>query len=195
MLDTTLPNQMSQLEVDSRLVERCLGSEPAAWSELYQRFHQQVQQAIRSVLGSMSRDASLVDEIGARVWYALVRNECQLLRRFDVSKGCQLSTFLGIIAKHEAKQLLRSESRRRNREHVASRPDVCLDQSGRELNTSAEEEFLEILTPSEKKFYNDFLVSDPSAVPTQEYSQTNVWQLTHRVKAKLTAYLFDSEIR
>lgn len=195
MLETALSEQVPQLEVDLHLVSRCIKGDAAAWSELYQRFHQHIQHSIRSVLGSMARDTSLVDEIGARIWYALVRNDCQLLGRFDVSRGCQLSTFLGVIAKHEAKQLLRSESRRRNREHVASRPDLCLDQSGREINTALEEEFLAILTPSERKFYSDILVSDPNAVPAQEYSQSNAWQLTHRVKAKLTAYLFDSEIR
>jgi RNA polymerase sigma-70 factor (ECF subfamily) len=186
--------QLSQVESDRQLVERCLSRDPAAWSQLYQQFHDRLLASIRPVLGAMAQDLSLIDEIGARVWYALVRNDFELLARFDVARGCQLSTFLGIIAKREAKQLLRSERRRRGRELSASRPDRCQDQTSRGLDPAAEQEFLDILTPSERMFYADVLVAVPGSVPAKGYSQSNAWQLTHRVREKLTSYLSSSTV-
>lgn len=179
-----------QIEADRRLVERCLSRDPQAWAQLYDDFHDRLLASVRPVLGVMAHDMSLIDEIGARVWYALVRNDFELLSRFDTSKGCQLSTFLGIIAKREAKQLLRSERRRRNREHTASRRDVSTDTPGFELDAATEEEFLETLTPSERMFYADVLIALPGSVPAKDYSQSNAWQLTHRVKEKLSDFLF-----
>jgi DNA-directed RNA polymerase specialized sigma24 family protein len=176
------------------LVEKCLVGDSAAWSQLYQQFHDRLLASIRPILGSLASDATLVDEIGARVWYALVKNDFELLGRFDAARGCQLSTFLGIIAKREAKQLLRSERRRRTREYGASRPDLCSGSSG-DLDAAAEQEFLATLTPSERTFYSEVLVGSPAGAANRGYSQSNVWQLTHRVREKLAQFLFEGDCR
>jgi DNA-directed RNA polymerase specialized sigma24 family protein len=123
-----------------------------------------------------------------------VKSDFELLARFDASLGCQLSTFLGIIAKREAKQLLRSERRRRVREQGASRPDVSSADVRSDLNAAAEQEFLATLTPSERLFYTEFLLGSPEIAGAKDYSPSNVWQLTHRVKKKLNAFLFGRDM-
>lgn len=179
----------AQVDADCRLVERCLSGDSGAWSELYHSFHHRLLASIRPVLGPMANDGSLIDEIGARVWYLLVRNDFELLARFDVNRGCQLSTFLGIIAKREAKQLLRSEQRRRIREHGASRPDRQHQDSELALNVAIEEEFKQSLTSSERAFYDGVLTGSPEDGQPQDYSPSNAWQLTHRVREKLAGFL------
>ena len=67
--------------------------------------------SIRAFLGRYAGDPSLVDEIGARVWYALVKNDFALLARFDVRRGCRLQSFVCLLAKAEARLVMRSERR------------------------------------------------------------------------------------
>jgi DNA-directed RNA polymerase specialized sigma24 family protein len=180
----------SGLEADVRLVARCKRGEPVAWSEIYQSFHDRLQASIRPILGPMANDASLVDEIAARVWYALIRNDFELLGRFDPTRGCRLSTFLGVIAKHEARQLLRSERRRRTREQGASKVEATSPLAAREQEIASDEEFLATLTPSERAFYVEVVLAPADAIPAREYSKANAWQLTHRVREKLEDFLF-----
>ena len=45
----------------------------------------------------------------------------KLLGKFDVARGCRLSTFLSVLAKNETRVLLRSERRRRWRRAGAPR--------------------------------------------------------------------------
>lgn len=174
---------------DRELVEDCLAQKPTAWSRAYQLCHQPLLVAIRLFLGEAAADANLVDEIAARVWYALVRNEGELLSRFDVARGCRLTTFLSILAKSEARQYLRAESRRRVRERTASRPEV--EAHSRCLSTpfASEEDFLRTLTSSERDYYKNVLISSSDAELGREYSRHNGWQLRHRVKKKLDQFL------
>jgi DNA-directed RNA polymerase specialized sigma24 family protein len=185
---------ISGLEADVRLVARCKRGEPVAWSEIYQSFHDRLQASIRPILGPMANDASLVDEIAARVWYALIRNDFELLGRFDPARGCRLSTFLGVIAKHEARQLLRSERRRRSREQGASKIEATSTLAVRELELASDEEFLATLTPSERAFYVEVLLAPEGAIPAKEYTKANAWQLTHRVKEKMAEFLFGGDV-
>ena len=179
-----------QVLADRRLVDSCLAGEPGAWSLLYRRFHDTLVASIRSFLGRSASDSSLVDEIAARVWYALVRNDFELLSRFDVSRGCRLSTFLSVLAKTEARLLLRSERRRRVREQAVSRNESALKNDGAATETLSEEEFMATLSPAERAFYEDVLKAtavDPQSA--SRYSQQNTWQLRHRVRKKLERFL------
>ena len=183
-------SELSALDLDLQLVQRCMRGDASAWSEIYRAFHDRLLASVRPLLGPLASDASLVDEIGARVWYSLVRNDFELLGRFDASRGCRLSTYLGVIAKHEARQLLRSERRRRSREQGASKVEATSSLAARELAMASDEEFLATLTPSERAFYVEVLLAPADAIPAKEYTKANAWQLTHRVKEKLADYLF-----
>ncbi len=186
------PRITAAVRDDRQLVEDCLTQEPAAWTRLYQACHDPLLAAIRSFLHNAVTDANLVDEIAARVWYAVVRNDGEMLSRFDVARGCRLTTFLSVLAKNEARQYFRTERRRRSREEVASR---------REVETpnpfffayASEKEFLGTLTPGERAYYETVLISLPHDQATEQYSTENAWQLRHRVRKKLDQFLESGE--
>src|SRR5208282_5373118 len=98
------------------LAERCLSGEVAAWEEFYGRFHGPLCAAISGMLGPGGADLSRVDEIAARVWYALVRNDGELLNRFDPARHARLGAFLRGLARIEVMQYFRAEYRRRSQE-------------------------------------------------------------------------------
>jgi DNA-directed RNA polymerase specialized sigma24 family protein len=178
-----------RLEGDQLLVSAALTADPAAWSALYARFHNRLLAAIRAILGRHDADSHLVEEIAARVWYALIKDDFALLSRFDVNRGCRFSTILSLLAKNETKMFFRSEQRRRNRERVSSKNvDYVTDF---EYNIESDEEFLSTLTRAELTFYKDVLIGFAADNGEADYSPANVWQLTRRVKKKLQAFLGD----
>ncbi len=85
---------VSDPQADQRLAKRCVKGEVLAWEELYGRFHDPLCTAIRGMLGSGGADLSRIDEIAARVWYALVRDDGELLNRFDPARHTRLTGFL-----------------------------------------------------------------------------------------------------
>lgn len=179
--------------MDRDLVDRCLSGETAAWSELYRTCHPKLLAAIRLLLGSLGQDFSLVDEIAARVWYALVKDGSSLLSRYDDSRGCRLTTFVSSIAKREIKQLLRSERRRLSRERKASRSEVQAEPPLSALTADFQEQFLDKLTRSERTYFDCVLVPSAGGDEPSAYSADNRWQLQHRVRKKLEAFLTDAE--
>lgn len=178
---------------DRRLVDRCLAGETAAWSELYQVCHPKLMSAVRTLLGSAGQDFSLVEEVAARVWYGLVKDGGALLSRFDDGRGCRLTTFVSSIAKREIKQLLRSERRRLSRERKASRSEIQADPPLTALAADFQEQFLDKLTRSERTYFDCVLVASAPADEDRAYSPDNRWQLQHRVRKKLEAFLTDAE--
>lgn len=172
------------MDEDRRLVDRCLAGEADAWDELYHSFHGGLVATVRLLLGPAEWDINLVDEIVARIWYALVNRDGELLDRFDTSRGCRLSTYLAQLARSEISSFFRSERRRRNRERIASRTghEAAEDQMAAEF-----EEFFATLTPREKEFCAAILLGhDPNAAET--FSATNAWKLQSRIRSKLRSH-------
>ncbi len=179
-------NQISKLvRQDRELVEECLTGEPGAWSRMYGRFQGTLLASIRAFLGKAAQDFHLIDEISARVWYALVRNDFELLAKFDAARNCRFSTFLSVLAKTETRLLLRSERRRKLRELVASRPEVETPEDS--LLTDGE--FVATLSPAERMFFTEVLLSQYAPEAEAKYTQENLWQLRHRVRRKLEQFL------
>ena len=140
--------------------------------------------------GRKDSDANLVEEIAARVWYALVANDGELLARYDSTRGARLITFLRALAKDEIVRHFREEIRRRNRELsvLRDRPQHHQHQEktlGQQVSSLAE--FLCTLTPQERNFCSDYLLAEPAA--EGPYSSTSIWQLSHRVYHKLRGFL------
>ncbi|RIK80371.1 MAG: hypothetical protein DCC68_11100 [Planctomycetota bacterium] len=193
---------------DRRLIDRALAKEPGAWDDLYYRCHQPLLAAIRAIIGSRRLDPNLVDELAARVWYAVVRDDAKLLDRFDPGRGCSLTTYLALLAKDEASRLFRSEKRRRKRETAVATSDKKLPAKSAPATGATQitlAEFAATLTPAERTFYEEIVVSDspaetsvngesstpkpsPNGHPNGR-SQANEWQLNHRVRRKLERFL------
>ena len=188
------PSQTGVLvQRDRNLVERCLAGDVSAWSEIYRTFHGSLLVSIRRYLNRAGQDMNLVEEVAARVWYALIRDKFELLAKFDVSRGCRLSTFLSVVAKNETRVLFRSERRRRTREHLASRPDFFEDSSLDSSKLLTDEEFLVTLSRAERTFFLDVLAAPPDerVQAEQAYSTENNWQLRHRIRTKLDQFISD----
>jgi len=180
---------------DGQLIERCLAGDVSAWSDIYREFHESLLVSIRRYLNRAGQDANLVEEIAARVWYSLIKNSFELLAKFDVSRGCRLSTYLSVVAKNETRVLFRSERRRRSREQLASKPDVS-DQGLIETHQLVtDEEFLMTLSQAEKAYFLDVLVATPTdrEAAEQNYSTENNWQLRHRIRKKLEQYISEAD--
>ena len=174
---------------DRKLIDQCLAGEPTAWSQLYQACHEPLLVAIRAFLRDAAADTNLVDEIAARVWYAVVRHEGELLSRFDVARGCRLTTFLSVLGKSEARQYFRAERRRRSREELASRREGESHSAVLLIAGSTEEEFVGTLTPSERLYYESVLLAPAREPSDDRYSRENDWQLRRRVRKKMSQFL------
>jgi hypothetical protein len=178
---------------DRLLVDRCLAGEVAAWEELYDQCHLPLCIAIKSLLGPGYRDLNLIDEIAARVWYALVRNDGELLDRFDPCQDLRLSTFLRGVARIEIMQYVRAERRRRAREAEAGRrPHHDGRLSDWQLDVMLNE-FTATLTPGEQRFVEEYLlVASPEDDKYGiDLTDANIWQRRHRIRAKLRAFFSD----
>src|SRR5262245_50238722 len=176
---------------ERELIDRCLAGDAGAWTGLYDHCHEPLVRSIRAFLGQGAKDASLVDEIAARVWYSLVRNDFERLSRFDPNRGCRLITFLAALARAETRLLLRSERRRKNRERKASRPETAKWDGGFGIQLASEQEFLSILTHAERSYFTEVLTETDNTAAAAKYSQGNQWQLRHRVRKKLQLFFKD----
>jgi hypothetical protein len=174
-------------EADRQLAKRCLAGEVSAWEDLYGRFHEPLCRAIAGMLGAGGSDASRVDEIAARVWYALVRNDGELLDRFDPARHTRLGGFLRGLARIEIMQYFRTEYRRKNQEaacvlHAGSSAGF----SDWQVNAMIED-FATTLTVGEQEFLEEHLLNQPED-GEQRWSDATVWQRCHRIREKLKAF-------
>jgi hypothetical protein len=200
--DATAPSSKGQLcaeavaEVDAEgvradglLAKRCLAGEVAAWEELYAQCHEPLLVSIRIMLGSQSSDANLVDEIAARVWYALVADDGALLARYKTNRGARLITFMRLRANSEIVRYIRSEVRHRKRELAALRQKPRHQGHDGEQPVNVLAEFFGTLTAREQVFCSKHLLGESSDLLGPTYSESNIWQLSHRIRRKLLRFL------
>lgn len=178
-----------RVDEDRGLVDRCVAGDANAWEELYSRYHDGLQATVRVWLGSGHSDPNLVDEIVARVWYAVVVDGGELLGRFDPARGCRLSTFLGSIAKGVAASFCRSERRRRRRERLGSRVESSHEWDFAGWTSGKLREFVAELTPAERGFLTGYLLSPTGGSAEDSISAENRWQLQSRIGRKLRRYV------
>ncbi len=135
-----------------------------------------------------ARDHNLVEEIAARVWFGLVSDDRNLLERFQPKKGNGLENYLAAIARFEVLRHLRSEYRRRRREHETQsmRKSERDDRLLREMALDVKD-FLPQLTPREKEFFHHVLMGNNGH--HLRISAPNAWQLRHRIRKKLLEFL------
>jgi DNA-directed RNA polymerase specialized sigma24 family protein len=180
-------DEVGDAEDDRLLAKRCLAGEVAAWEELYGRFHGPLCAAISGMLGPGGCDLSRVDEIAARVWYALVRNDGELLDRFDPARHTRLGGFLRGLARIEIMQYFRAEHRRRTQEAACP----CRDSGGSVVSdwqvTAMIEDFATTLTAGEQEFLEEHLLGQADCGGS-ELSETTIWQRCHRIRTKLRAF-------
>lgn len=177
---------------DQQLVDRCLAGEVAAWEALYSQCHGALLASIRVLLGHGASDQNLVDEIAARVWYAVVADDGELLTRYEAARGARVITFLRAIAKDLVARHFRSERRRLQRETEAllEKPQHDTARGASPITSLAG--FLSTLSPLERTFCDDFLLATPSkdgGNSRHTYSETYIRQLSSRIQRKLLGFV------
>ena len=179
-------------EDDRRLIERCLAGDEQAWSELYRQQHPGLLKATKFVLGSDGKDPHLVEEIAARVWYAVVRDGGRVLAGFDPQRDRRLGVFLTGVARLEAKQQLRTDARRRARERARGRQGLGPQTVSPPEAAAVLNEFADSLTACERDFLDKFLLTPVNGEDSTErpsLTPANRWQLRHRISQKVRRFL------
>jgi DNA-directed RNA polymerase specialized sigma24 family protein len=177
---------------DQGLVTRCLAGDQRAWEQLYEERHPPLVEAIKLLLGPYAKDMHLVDEIAARVWYALLRDDARLLSRYDAQRESRLGAFLMGLAQIEIMRHVRAERRRQTHEFQGGQR-ILVERRAADMDVSAMlREFVSLLTPPEQEFLEKYLLDTPQTGPdaaADDMSATNIWQRRHRIRLKLMAYL------
>ncbi len=178
----------SRHAADYILAQRCVRGDIAAWNDIYTRHHDRLCRSIRIMLGSLS-DANLVDEIAARVWYALVADDGRLLKRYTPARNASLITFMRFVARDNIRRYVRSELRRRQREATALRQQSARRENAHDTISDSIAGFLATLTSRERKFCHEFLLQPPGDGPIEGPRSAKVWQRTRRLYLKMLDFL------
>lgn len=193
--DTDCVVELSASEADIAIVQRCLSGDTAGWEQLYSQQHPRLLKTIGTLFGSNCGDLQLIDEMAARVWFALVRGEARLLARYDPQRHCRLESFLFGLARIEVLRYLRDERRRKIHEFARGHRHLVENSVTHADFSTVIHEFAATLSPAEKEFFEESLIAplqeQQSLRPKPPLSQTNVWQRRHRIRAKLHEYLTD----
>lgn len=90
---------MPLVEVDRRILTRCLKQEPGAWEEFVDRFIGLFVHVIRHSAYSRSVDLTPddVDDLCAEVFLTLLKNDFAVLRHFKMNSS--LATYLAVVAR------------------------------------------------------------------------------------------------
>ena len=183
-----------RVRADQRLVHQCLAGDDQAWERLYRRCHPRLLSAIKHLLGEDGADIHVVDDIAARVWYELLRDDAALLASYDGLREIRLDAFLAGLARIEIMRYVRSEHRRRSHEFIGGRKMLAEQRTPDWKFAPMMDEFVSSLTPQERMFMENFLIAIPEPVGeggSMGLSPSNVWQRRHRLRSKLKRFLQD----
>ena len=182
-------NVTTHQSADQDLVDRCKAGDGLAWAEIHTKCHGHLVRQIRFTLGDRGRDANLVEEIAARVWFTLFADDGYLLGRFEPIKGSGVEKYLAAIARFEVMRHQRSEFRRRRREREthALRQTVRNERDFVDMELDVAE-FLPNLTRRERQYFDCVLLGGDGE-EMMDVSAPNAWQLRHRIRKKLLSFL------
>lgn len=171
----------AQREYD--LVQRSLAGDQEAWRLLFADQQPRLLAKVRQLLGPMNRNDDLAEEVAARVWSAVLANDCRLLRVYDPRRA-RLSTFLGRRAFFEILMIFRAHTRRLYHEtsYKRSHPEAVKMPLPLKL---VWQELDKRLTDSERSYLkNHLLRCSSTSQPADSF------RLLHdRVHLKVVAYL------
>ena len=138
------------------LVQCCLTGDQEAWHLLFADQQPRLLAKVRQLHGPMNRNDDLAEEVAARVWSAVLADDCHMLRAYDPRRA-RLSTFLGRRAFFEMLMIFRAHTRRLYHEthykrghHEAVTMPLPLNLVWQELDKR--------LTDSERSYLNNCLL-------------------------------------
>ena len=176
---------------EAELLRRCLAGCEAAWREFFRARTPELDRWVRHFLGAAGQNAEAVDEVVARIWHALLRDDKRILRRYSPERHTGLDRYLAGVARYVVRRYLRAERLRRRYESVGGRrTHLEFTPSGLETGTLLNE-FATTLNPDEVQFLEAYLLSssDGDANGGDGLSPTAVWQRRYRLRCKLERFL------
>lgn len=160
------------------LCRRCAQGDREAWETLVTEYGIPMRHIMARLLGSAHHRA--LDEVLVEFWWALFKDHCLVLRRFEKEKGNLTAYFSGV-----ARNLVRASL---HRENARAKRQVSLSSFSPEhfpIKDLSMTEFVNDLeskaTKAERRFLRDWLLVAPES--EARFSKTN--------RRALTARLFD----
>jgi len=153
---------------------------------------------VKTMLGDQASHVHLVDEITARVWYALVREDARLLSRCEAQEQFQLDTFLMGLARIEILRHRRDQRRRQRHEVAGGRKAMRQRQLSDGELCRMIDDFVTTLTPQEQQFVDEVLLAPPVEDGNRNalgLRKSAVWQRRRRIRRKLEAFLAEPDLR
>lgn len=172
-----------------------MAGDVAAWEQLYARCQPALLGDIHRLLGQARPNLELVDELAARVWYALIDNDGRLLARYDPRRMARLGTFLRAVAHDQVRRHFRAERRRREHECEAMQQRAGPASGRSDHATLMLDEFRATLTPNQREYLDECLRAsdlDGDDEPAGNESAGNaarLWKVASRVRRRLRAFL------
>jgi RNA polymerase sigma-70 factor (ECF subfamily) len=125
----SLPAQVER--VDRQLLDGALSREPEKWQRFYRRYQPFITACVAHVLKCRQIPFGREDleDFVADVWVALLRNDKEVLRRFDPRRGRTLSSWLRLIATRSTIDRLRGRAIQQRYREIGAELDEPLDES------------------------------------------------------------------
>ena len=177
---------------DRQIVDRCLAGDKQAWERLYRTYHPRLRRAIQLLLGAEASDVHVIDEIAARVWYALLQNDGRLLGTYDADRQSALDSFLMGLARIEILRYTRAERRRHQHEMRSGRRRLDEQRVSEWQLATMMDEFVSTLTPGQRDFMERFLTApagNKPDSPVEDLSGNCIRVRRHRIRRKLNDFL------
>ena len=176
--------------MERRIVERCLSGDERSWERLYRKCHPRLRKTIELLMGREAPDVNVIEEIAARVWYALLKDNRRLLAAYDADRESELDGFFMGLARIEILRYTRAERRRLSHELSGGRKRLEEERVSDWQLANLMEEFASTLTPRERDFMEHFLMaSDESDAGLADLPPTTIWTRRHRIRRKLDRFL------
>jgi DNA-directed RNA polymerase specialized sigma24 family protein len=152
-----------EVSLDQLLVDRCLGGETAAWTELFEHHWTPLFNHLRSRLCTRTNVDSLVWEIADDVWLSLSYPRSDRLRAYDSRRG-SLDTFLRALADDQLRKTRRKQRQKKELHYESLQVDPPAPQDSDLETQELLERFVATLPPP----YLDFCLHELLGVPAPE---------------------------
>ncbi len=174
---------------ESSLLTRCLSGDRLAWEEFCEECTPELRRLVRFFLGA-NGDDDTIEEIVACVWYALLRDDARVLRRYSPGRSSCLGCYLaGVVRRHVGQHRRAEWERLRHTRQLASRVRSVLVGRAPEVSPdSLLHEFAATLNPKELDFLERYLLCAQDG-SQGGLSAGDIWQRRHRLRVKLWHFL------
>lgn len=105
---------------DRRLIERALAGEPEAVEVLVKRLMQVIHARVRRQCLRARQGTEDLDDLVQEIWLKLLADGGARLSAFDPARSASLEGYVGVIAEHEASNLLRLRTAKKRGGHLTA---------------------------------------------------------------------------